>query len=62
MSSRFFDWVEACTALLGWPLEQGVEMLPENDPCWFFCYDDGMSPEEAVREAISKGIVEHMET
>jgi hypothetical protein len=28
-----------------------------EDLSWFFCFDDGMSPEEAVEEAKSKGVV-----
>lgn len=46
----FFEWVGQCCNLFGWPLRDGVKLLPENDPCWFWCFDDGMTPEAAVRE------------
>ena len=54
---RFFSWVVECCALLGWRREEGERLFPGADPSWFFCYDDGMSPEEAVAEAVRKGVV-----
>jgi len=29
-----------------------------EDVSWFGCYDDGMSPKDAVNEAVKKGVVE----
>ncbi len=55
---RFYDWIESCCNLLGWSTEQGVQLTPEVDPCWYWCYDDGMSPEMAVAEAIRAGAIE----
>lgn len=46
----FFEWVVKCCELLGLSKEEGEKLLPENDPCWFYCYDDGMTPEAAVAE------------
>lgn len=46
----FFEWVVKCCELLGLSKEEGEQLLPENDPCWFYCYDDGMTPEAAVAE------------
>lgn len=45
---RFFQWVAKCCALLGKPPEWGANLMPSEDPSWFFCYDDKMTPEEAV--------------
>lgn len=52
MGSRlsFFEWVAKCCELLGWSKEEGIKLLPEADPSWYFCYDDGMTPEAAVNE------------
>ena len=47
----FFEWVAKCCDLMGKPRSYGKEMLPDIDPSWFYCYDDGLSPEEAVEEA-----------
>jgi hypothetical protein len=54
---EFFTWVAECCKLLNWKPEDGSKLLPENDPCWFYCFDDGMSPKDAVDEAIAKGVV-----
>ena len=53
----FFQWVADCCDLLGRSIEDGEAMMPHNDPCWYFCYDDGMTPAGAVAEAIRKGAV-----
>jgi hypothetical protein len=45
---RFFRWIVECCELLGWPASAGENMLPEKDPCWFFAFDDGVSPHQAV--------------
>ena len=39
------------------PVADGAKLLPAHDPSWYFCYDDGMTPAEAVAEARRKGIV-----
>lgn len=31
-----------------------------RDPNWFACYDDGMTPDEAIAEATEKGVIEEM--
>ena len=41
---------------MGWELSEGVKIV--QDPNWFGCFDDGMTPEEAIEEANSKGIIE----
>lgn len=46
--SSFFEWVAECCKLLGWAKVDGAKMMPDYDPCWYGCYDDGMSPEGAV--------------
>ena len=49
---RFFEWVSECCKELGWPIEKGIFMV--TDSSWYFCYDDGMTPKEAVEECLSK--------
>ncbi|CAK0759811.1 hypothetical protein CCP1ISM_930006 [Azospirillaceae bacterium] len=46
----FFEWVKECCKELKWDVKEGVKLLPEADPSWFYCYDDGMTPEAAVKE------------
>jgi hypothetical protein len=46
----FFEWVGECVKLMGGTLPQGEYLLPDKDPSWFWCYDDGMKPEDAVAE------------
>lgn len=53
-SPRFFQWVAQCCVLLGKPIEYGVNMMPEKDISWWACFDDGMTPEQAVAEYKSK--------
>ena len=50
MKITFFEWVSQCCVELGEPIEYGVNMMPVNDPCWYFAYDDGQTPQEAVNE------------
>lgn len=57
MKISFFEWVFLCTKELGWDPKDGYKMLPAEDISWFNCYDDGLTPKEAVAEAISKGVV-----
>lgn len=51
-AAKFFEWVSECCKELGWPIEKGKFLV--EDPSWFFCYDDGMTPKEAVKECLSK--------
>lgn len=53
-SPHFFKWVEECCTLLGKPREFGEHMMPEVDLSWWACFDDGMTPEEAVTEYRAK--------
>jgi hypothetical protein len=50
---RFFEWVAECCKLMGWPIEAGGAMMPEEDPSWYGCYDDGMSAEAAVQKFLA---------
>lgn len=52
-SNRFFEWVAKCCDLLGKPKSYGVNLFPEKDPSWFGCFDDGMTPEEAVAKNVA---------
>ena len=53
-SPRYFKWIAQCCKELNWETKEGDQLV--EDPNWFGCYDDGMTPKEAV-EAISKGVV-----
>lgn len=57
MPVNFFTWVAKCCELLGWPIEDGEKLLPSVDPSWFYCYDDKMTPEQAVNEYRRKNVV-----
>lgn len=50
---RFFRWVRECAKLLGIVGTEKEPLLVE-DRSWFFCFDDGMTPEQAVAEYRSK--------
>ena len=52
---KFFAWLKQVGGILGYNLEETAKLV--NDISWFFCYDDGMTAEEAVAEARSKGVV-----
>ncbi len=54
-SGKYFEWISQCCRELNWDIRDGNRLV--QDINWFACYDDGMSPEEAVDEAISKGVV-----
>jgi hypothetical protein len=45
---RFFRFIQECGKLLGKSDEETADLL--KDPSWFFCFDDGMAPEDAVQE------------
>lgn len=46
--NKFFEFIAACAALLKMPKAYGEELL--KDRCWFFCFDDGLTPEQAVEK------------
>jgi hypothetical protein len=57
--SPYFDWIKACRDLLGKPSgpNDGEDFLKMvNDVSWFGCFDDGMSPDEAVNEYKRKAL------
>jgi len=56
MRHKYFEWIAECCKELGWEKKEGVKLV--EDVNWFGCYDDGMTPKEAVDEAVSKGVVE----
>ena len=45
----FFQFVRQCAILLGIQ-DTPDEALMVEDPSWYGCYDDGLTPEEAVAE------------
>lgn len=50
---RYFTWIKTCRELLGKPStpDDGPEFVAMcNDVSWFGCYDDGMTPDQAVAE------------
>lgn len=52
MSDKFYEWIADCCKELGWPIEKGCILI--EDDSWYWCYDDGMTPEEAVKECLDK--------
>ncbi len=53
--TRFFRWIAMCCKSLGWPSSRGAELIA--DPGWFSCFEDGMTPEQAVDAAVLNGVV-----
>lgn len=60
MSERYYRWIADCCQELGWDIREGERMV--EDVNWWGCYDDGMTPKEAVDEAVSKGVVKRGES
>ena len=52
---KFFQWIASICKLMEQPASYGESLI--KDPCWFYCFDDGMSPEEALQEARNNNIV-----
>ena len=52
---RFFSWIAQVCKELGWDVSRGSELI--SDPNWFLCYDDKISPAEAIAEAKANGVV-----
>jgi hypothetical protein len=55
LKKHYYEWIAEVCVLLGKPKEYGAELV--QDVNWFGCWDDGMSAEDAVAEAKSKGVV-----
>lgn len=53
--NEFFTWITAVGGIAGWSKDEIAQRV--SDPSWFFCFDDGMTPEQALAEAKSKGVV-----
>lgn len=49
---KFFRFIRECGKLLGKTDEETAKLV--EDPSWFFCFDDGLTPELAVREYLRK--------
>ncbi len=50
---RYFTFIKKCRELLGKTSGEADEkdfLAMCNDVSWFGCYDDGMTPEQAVAE------------
>lgn len=45
---RFFRFIKECGELLG--IDQNATAKLVEDPCWFYCFDDGFTPAEAVKK------------
>jgi hypothetical protein len=48
MKTSYFELIRDVFNLMGKPVIEGKDMI--NDPNWFGCWDDGMTPEDSVRE------------
>ena len=55
MSNKYFQWIADCCKELNWDIKEGAALV--QDVNWFGCYDDGMTAKDAVKEAISEGVV-----
>ena len=53
--NKFFTWITEVGKLAGWSSDETADRV--EDPSWFYCFDDGMRPEDALAEARSKGVV-----
>jgi len=51
----YFEWIKEICKLLNRPAEDGGILV--EDVSWFGCYDDGMSPQQAIDEATEKNIL-----
>jgi hypothetical protein len=52
---RYFKWIASVCDLLGWPRQQGTDLL--NDTNWWNCFDVGMDPLRAAMEAKERGVL-----
>lgn len=48
MKLSYFNWIAEVCRLMNQPKEYGANLV--EDPSWFGCWDDGMTPEEALAE------------
>lgn len=55
LRDSYFEWFTEVSKLAGWSREEVGKRI--KDPCWFFCFDDGLKPESALEEARNKGVV-----
>lgn len=53
---KYYEWIAQCCKELNWDIREGEKLV--EDVNWFGCYDDGMSPKDAVDEAVRNGVVE----
>lgn len=52
MRLEFFTFIRECGKILEKTDEETAKLL--EDPSWFFCFDDGMTPQDAVIEYLQK--------
>ena len=45
---QFFAWIRECGELLGMTDRESAALI--LDRSWFFAFDDGLTPQEAVEE------------
>ena len=48
MKTSYFEFIREVCILQGKPVIEGKDMI--NDPNWFGCWDDGMTPEDSIKE------------
>jgi len=51
----YTKWIFEICQLLEITSEEGEKLF--RDPNWFFCYDDGMTPEAAIKKAKRVGAI-----
>lgn len=52
LQDRFFTFIRECGKLLGKNDEETAKLV--DDPSWFYCFDDRLTPQEAVNEYLQK--------
>lgn len=55
LRQKYFIWFHQVGDLGKWNDEERVERV--KDMSWFWCFDDGMTPEQAFALAKSQGVV-----
>jgi hypothetical protein len=54
-NTSYYQWIFEVCGILNIPAGEGAKLV--DDLNWFGCYDDGLTPQEAVDEAKANGVV-----
>ena len=53
---KYISWLEDVCAVLGWPPQSYLQSLME-DTTWYLCYEEALTPQEAVNDAVEDGAI-----